>query len=229
MEKEMEKIAPDEVWFLGDAVGKGPSNDLTCDWVRSHCDHFLKGNWDEWICRAYRDRDLPDSKKNPFDPGLRFYWQQLGGERIAWLDALPREASVRISGLSFRLIHGRTIDKLFQGSDSSRVLEEGLVGSDKVTHYDCMICADSHRPFVRALSQGYALNTGSIGNAICRPWASALLVEGEKDSKEPCPIYYTSICLPYDNQKEAEVARTTPGLPLADSYIKEILTGKYSR
>ena len=31
MEQQIEQIHPDEVWFLGDAVGKGPENDTTCD------------------------------------------------------------------------------------------------------------------------------------------------------------------------------------------------------
>ena len=31
MEKELDRIQPDDVWFLGDAVGKGPDSDLTCD------------------------------------------------------------------------------------------------------------------------------------------------------------------------------------------------------
>ena len=37
MEKEINRIEPDEIWFLGDAVGKGPESDQTCDWVRIHC------------------------------------------------------------------------------------------------------------------------------------------------------------------------------------------------
>ena len=31
MERELQRIRPDQVWFLGDAVGKGPSNAETCD------------------------------------------------------------------------------------------------------------------------------------------------------------------------------------------------------
>ena len=42
----MEKIRPDDIWFLGDAVGKGPESDKTCDWVRTHCNHWVAGNWD---------------------------------------------------------------------------------------------------------------------------------------------------------------------------------------
>ena len=39
MEQELDRIGPDEIWFLGDAIGKGPESDRTCDWVRSRCHH----------------------------------------------------------------------------------------------------------------------------------------------------------------------------------------------
>ena len=229
MEKEIEKIAPDEIWFLGDAVGKGPQNDKTCDWVRSHCDHFLKGNWDEWVCYAYRNRHAPDDQKNPYEKSLRFYWEQIGEERISWIESLPQEAELWISGLRFRIIHGRNIDQLYQGYDPDDRLKEGLLSGDKKTKYDHLIFADSHRPFLRALDCGYVLNTGSIGNAICLPRASALLIEGDLGSQEPSPIYFTSIEIPYNNQEAADIALATPGLPLAESYAKEVLTGEYSR
>lgn len=98
LEKEMEKIQPDDIWFLGDAVGKGPENDQAVDWVRSHCKHFVKGNWDDFICNCYRTGEYPD---------IAFYWRQLGEERIKWLESLPFEDEVLISGQWFRLVHGR--------------------------------------------------------------------------------------------------------------------------
>ncbi|SKA71196.1 Calcineurin-like phosphoesterase superfamily domain-containing protein [Eubacterium uniforme] len=52
LEKEIEKIQPDDIWFLGDAVGKGPENDKTLDWVRNHCHHFIAGNWDEVVIKS---------------------------------------------------------------------------------------------------------------------------------------------------------------------------------
>ncbi|MCR5500573.1 MAG: metallophosphoesterase [Acetatifactor sp.] len=46
IEQELNKIQPDDIWFLGDAVGKGPESDKTIDWVREHCNHWIAGNWD---------------------------------------------------------------------------------------------------------------------------------------------------------------------------------------
>ncbi|MBP5185557.1 MAG: metallophosphoesterase family protein, partial [Clostridiales bacterium] len=82
MAETIEKIAPDEVWFLGDAVGKGPSNCETCDWVKENCDHFLKGNWDEWIIDSYLKKDHKHSR---YAAENRFFYEQLGEERLMWL------------------------------------------------------------------------------------------------------------------------------------------------
>ena len=33
LEAEIKRHNVDEIWFLGDAVGKGPQNAETCDWA----------------------------------------------------------------------------------------------------------------------------------------------------------------------------------------------------
>ena len=226
MAKTIEKIAPDEVWFLGDAVGKGPSNRETCDWVKEHCDHFLKGNWDEWIIESYLKRE---DKHSRYATENRFYYEQLGEERLMWLRSLPYEDEILISGLRIRLIHGRPVDQLYQGYDPDEKMKEGFYSSDKKTKLDSIICADSHRPYVRSLHDGYAVNTGSVGNSIGVPRAHALLVEGELGSEEKSPIFFTILSVPYDNEREAQLALAAEGLPLAEAYAKEIRTGIYSR
>ena len=61
LEKEIEKIKPDDIWFLGDAVGKGPENHKTLDWVRNNCKHFISGNWDVGIAEGpTTDADAAD-------------------------------------------------------------------------------------------------------------------------------------------------------------------------
>ena len=49
MEKALKDYHVDEIWFLGDAVGKGPQSRETCDWVRANCTRFVGGNWDYGI------------------------------------------------------------------------------------------------------------------------------------------------------------------------------------
>ena len=212
MERELEKIGPDETWFLGDAVGKGPESDRTCDWARNHCQHWIAGNW---------DRGLSSSRNED-----NFYTRQIGQERFDWLDSLPLEDELTISGIRFRLVHGRFLDPLYLSFDPDEKLREGFRFHDGRPDADGMICADSHRPFIRPLEGGYALNTGSIGNNLSLPRAHALLLEGEK---EPGTLRITILSVPYDNRKAAERADLYPDMPLKEAYQREVLTGEYSR
>lgn len=213
MDKLLQQIRPDEVWFLGDAVGKGPSNAETCDWVRSHCTLCLGGNWDYGI-----------GGKQFAEDG--YFWSQLGPERMAWLNNLPREAEVTLGGVRFRLFHGRPVTELLQAQDDKAKL--GKAFHSKAGDFGGVIFADSHRPFIRTLHEGYIINTGSIGNSLGVNRAHALLVEGEKGDT-PSPLTFTILSVPYDNQAAADVARRDEALPHREAYINEVLTGVYSR
>ena len=162
IERELDRIGPDDVWFLGDAIGKGPESDQTCDWVRSHCNHWIAGNWDRGLSL---NRDREDNA---------FYTSQIGPERFAWLDSLPLEDELTMAGMRFRLVHGRFLDPLYLSFDPDEKLRQGFCFKDGRPEADGMICADSHRPFVRPLEGGYAINTGSVGNNLSLPRAHAI-------------------------------------------------------
>lgn len=212
MERYMEALRPDTVWFLGDAVGKGPSNAETCDWVRAHCDHFIGGNWDYGIGGREYEAD-------------QYFWDQLGEERMAWLNGLPREGEVNVSGIRFRLFHGRPVTDLLKVNSDKDELEATFATEKGV--FGGVIFADSHRPFVRTLSTGYIMNTGSVGNSMGVPRAHGLLLEGGDNPGDP--LLMTVVSVPYDNEAAAELARRDPALPHREEYLCEIMTGVYSR
>ena len=89
-----------------------------------------------------------------------------------------------------------------------------------------MICADSHRPFVRPLHDGYAMNTGSVGDNLGVPRAHALLLEGEE---EESPLRITVLSVPYDNREAVKRAELCPDLPMREAFQREVMTGIYSR
>ena len=214
LEKALQKVQADEIWFLGDAVGKGPHNVETCDWVRSHCTRFVGGNWDYGI-----------GGKEFAEDG--YFWAQLGEERLAWLNGLPREIDAHISGVHFRLFHGRPVTPLMSAQTDKEVL--GAAFHANGVDYTGIIFADSHRPFIRTLAEGYAVNSGSVGNSLGVNRAHCLIVEGEADGREPAPLTLSILCVPYDNEAAAEIARQDEKLPHRESYITEVLTGVYSR
>ena len=220
-EKEIEKIKPDDIWFLGDAVGKGPESDKTLDWVRSHCDHFISGNWDLGCVKSYKYGDTEEGIFNDF------YVEQLGKERLEWLDSIPQEDEVLISGFNFRLLHGRPIDKNYHPYLTMDELKTGFTDSKGKVH-NGFISADCHMPYVIEMDEGYAINTGSIGNSLGIPRCHALLIEGELNSEETAPISMNILSIPYDNQAAADAADRS-SMPNREAYKKEVLTGVYSR
>lgn len=220
LEKEIARISPDDIWFLGDAVGKGPESDRTLDWVRSNCRHFIKGNWDDGCVMASK-KDSPIANLNAF------YCNQLGKERLDWLESLPLEDEVLISGISFRLIHGRPVDINFHPYLSMDELLPGYTDTKGKLHGG-FISADCHMPYIRMTDLGYAINTGSVGNSLGIPRCHFLLIEGEPGATELSPISMNILSIPYDNQLAAKIADEYP-LPNREAYKTEILTGVYSR
>ena len=217
LEKEIDKIKPDDVWFLGDAVGKGPESDKAVDWIRSHCRHFISGNWDLGCVESYRSGGKDHN---------RFYVEQLGKERLEWLESIPQEDEILISGINFRLIHGRPIAINFHPYLQLDELRPGFTDTKGNVHGG-FISADCHMPYVLEMDQGYAINTGSVGNSIGVPRCHALLIEGEPGSEEPLPIRMSILSIPYDNQAAADAADRYPS-PNPDAYKSEVLTGVYS-
>ncbi|MDO4484063.1 MAG: metallophosphoesterase family protein [Clostridia bacterium] len=212
MDKALKTIAPDEIWFLGDSVGKGPSSDKTCDWVRQNCTVCVGGNWDYGIGFKEFSED-------------QYFWDMLGEERMAWLRSLPDEAELVMSGIRFRLFHGRPKMPLMSAQDSRELLEATFVNGEE--KYGGVIFADSHRAFIRTLNTGYMINTGSVGINMGVTRAHCLIMEGEKDAMEPGLLQMNILSVPYD--RDAALAEVDEHLPHKDSYINEILTGVYSR
>lgn len=239
LDAEIKKIQPDEIFFLGDAIGKGPDNDKTCDWVRANCNHFIKGNWD----RMLNYSRIPNGY-----PMHEFYRNQIGEERFNWLESLPFEDEVLISGLNFRLLHGRPSDLNYHPYLTIEELKKGLWGYGKnctsVTEddagnvtlvgtkrkFDGFIGADCHMPYIQTLpGGGYAINTGSVGNSLGVANCHCLLIEGELGSTEKTPLKMSILSIPYDNEKAALRAKETVDLPDSEAFQKEVLTGVYSR
>ena len=220
LEKEIQRLKPDKIFFLGDSVGKGPENDKSADWVRDNCSLVLRGNWDDGIGNGYFNHSYPNDE---------FYWKQVGKERAEWLLSLPFEGELLISGKWFRLVHGRPSDRLYQAYDDWDDLKKGFTSSVSSQKYDGYICADSHMPYVRTCDLGYAINTGSIGNGIGLPIAHCVVMEGEIDSSVAAPFKIEILSIPYDNAASAEIMRRCEGHPNPSAYINEVLTGVYSR
>ncbi len=215
LEKDLKKRKVDQIFCLGDLIGKGPSSDKTCDWAFANCNVILGGNWDYGVSAKIFPKD-------------EFYWNQLGEKRLKKLSQLPREQHFYFSGLHLRLFHGRPVT-------SGTLLLPTLPANDLSPYFKTpdhtfqgIIYADIHRSFYRVLNSGILINTGSIGNSLGVPNVLYAILEGE-EGKDSAPFDVTMVSLPYHNQLAVEEALQEPHLPHLQTYINEILTGIYSK
>ena len=215
LERDLAQIRPDKIFCLGDMVGKGPSNDFTFDWAMKHCDLILGGNWDFGV--GYQEF-----------PNDRYYWDQLGEERLKTLRELPLEHEMMMSGQRIRLFHGRPVmeNLIFAINDASLI--DPFFVDQQGRRYDAVIYADAHRQAMRTMSPGLFVNTGSIGNAIGVPKCFYAILCGE-EGDTPGPLEIRLRQLDYDREQAVRDALAAPTLPRVESYIREIQTGIYSR
>ena len=203
------------VWCLGDVVGKGPSSGRTFDWAVENCELILQGNWDEGIGR----------KQFPHD---QFYYSQLGDRRMAALTQWPYEHVRFISGRKVRLFHGRsTMPAPYYIHEPTELLAPYFLPD-----YDVVGYADVHRQGLRLPgTSGILFNTGSVGNGFGVAMAQYAILRGEIDSREIAPFDVILVTVPYDRDQAVRDTREAGrlGMPNADLFEREILTGVYAR
>lgn len=215
LEADFELTRPDAVWCLGDVVGKGPSNDFTCDWAFEHCELMLAGNW-----------DIGASRKSFFTDA--YYWNQLGDERMARLLTLPLEHRVWLSGRRVRLFHGRPIMDELISPFAEQSLIEPYFDDGEGGRFDAVIYADIHRQGMRTMSPGLFVNIGSVGNALGVNECCYTILDCEPGERR-APFEVRFRRLDYDREAAVRDAQAAEGLNRADAYINEIRTGVYSR
>ena len=213
LDTDLKRRGIDRIFCRGDMIGKGPSSPETLDWALENCEVILQGNWDSGI----------GFKEFPAD---EFYYRQLGEKRMKILRELPPEHVCTLSGRKTRLFLGRPVmPGAIQTYGDGDTLEKFFLPDFEVVGY-----ADVHRQGLRVLKhKGNLFNTGSVGNSLGVPRAHALIIDGELGCETPAPMTMTILAVPYDNEAAAEAARQDVNLPHRESFIKEVLTGVYSR
>lgn len=209
LEKHLQQAAPDEIWCLGDLVGKGPNSHITFDWAMDRCSIVLGGNWDFGVGRKEYTRDY-------------FYHHQLGKDRLESLSSLPLEHRLTMSGRKIRLIHGRPVMSRLINIQEPKESFLPFLEPD----IDLFIYADCHRQGIRTL-KGQIVNIGSVGNALGLPLVQYALLEGQPGDQAG-PLEVRMMTVPYDNKAEAREARRFTDLPCQAAYIHEVLTGEYA-
>ncbi|WP_090819685.1 metallophosphoesterase [Paenibacillus sp. yr247] len=219
---------------LGDLVGKGPDSAAVVDRVKVVCESVVQGNWDLGIT-------LPQDQS----AGL-WHQQQLGIDRLAYLEQLPFSVDLYLSGKLFRLFHAsaqsvyhrlkRKASKeerlaMFQNTEMTGKAANGkqpdIVGyGDIHIPYLITIKNPSEKSSQNHVSSGLMLfNVGSVGTPYDGiPQACYCILEGETAGIEQAGFAIQFVRVPYDIERAVGLAYAAQ-MPESQRYEHEITTG----
>lgn len=217
----------DLIYNLGDLVGKGPSSDTAIDICREVCQVTVRGNWDDGIVTL---------KEDEITSVERWYLDQLGEERLAYLSTLPNAYDFWMSGKLIRLYHASqesVYTRVYPSHpyEVHRAMFENtpFTGMDN-PEPDVVGYGDIHAAYMLSLPQDHKVlfNAGSVGNPLDLPLATYVILTGALDSRKSDSISIDFVRLPYDIELVIEQAQRVQ-VPEFDEYAVELRTAVYRR
>ena len=232
--EDIESRGITRIFCLGDIVLKGSSPCETLDLIRNKCEVVIKGNCDNYAVNP--------NYKNPNENHLyhrRWYNNILGEERIEYLRNLPMYKDLYVSVTLVRMFHASKNDLDYRVFDISSVEEKMKLFEDESNIPDIVFYADIHKQYLQKIVNKTLINVGSVGNAleISIPNDEAIdmqeitqahycIIEGEVGAKEKKALSIQFVRVPYDINKELELARKANS-PSLEKYELELTKAKY--
>lgn len=212
--KYIDKLDVDDIFCLGDVIGKGAFFSRTVDICRERCTETLRGNHEDFFL---------------IDPDMDHYiWvrKELSPDQIKWLAECPVRQDLNISGRKIRLCHAEPENvhqRVYPKQEKRIKLEffEPLDPGDRTP--DVYGYGDVHYAYMELPQASFAVLTGNISGT---PESSPPL--NDYTAYTPFGIQFYHV--PYDIQREVNLtlASTMPEKGRS-VYLEEIKTGTWGK
>jgi len=217
--EDLQRTSPDLIVHGGDLAHGGSSPCEVVDRVRELGWPGVMGNTDEMLYAPEAFAAIGASASVEFQRLFAVIGEmaahtraELGEERLAWLQTLPR----MLANEPFALVHARP-ESLWR-SPGPEASDEELAAVYGTLGKPIAVFAHIHRPFVRQMQGLGVINTGSVSlSQDGDPRASYLLL----DDGEP-----TIRRVEYEIQREVAALRAS-GLPHAEWAAKSLVSAKF--
>ena len=159
---EMDKISPDLVVFLGDAIGVGPDSDECVSLLRSKELIYLKGNHEYFQTDGYKDMHKTKTEIEH----IKWIGSKLSKENIEYLKTLPTKCVLNFKDCNMQFSHF-----LFKGRDEfanlAYLIERGF-SPTIIENNNCnyVFYGHDHLPNQRSVKNINFICTGSSGCTI---------------------------------------------------------------
>lgn len=217
------------IFCAGDLVLKGSSPCEVVDIAKEICEVIVKGNAEEGAISS----NMPHKLKHR---------EILGSERIGYLKELPMYFDFYMSGSLIRMFHASKDDLHFRVLDFDSVDKKiKLFEDEDGVSPDIILYADIHIQYMQKFYNKTLVNVGSVGNVVeflnhnkdVKDMSETLqayytIIEGEYGEKDKKPISIQFVRVPYDINREIEIAKKNNS-PSLENYILELTTGTHRR
>ena len=216
--KDIEKRNVDQVYCLGDLVGKGPRGSECIDLIRKNCDKVIYGNWDVFI------RDETDNEI------IKWFQSQLTDEDFNYLASLPFYIEFELNGKLIRCFHASPRSVFERIAPEYHPLEKCLSlfqnSEETESHHskrtpDIVFYGDIHMTLLRSYEIGILCNVGSVGLDLIE--ATYVIVDGSYGANS-----INFVRVPYDREAELMAAREL-GMVGYEQYYKEIMYDQFMK
>jgi putative phosphoesterase len=161
---DVTRIGADELFCVGDIVGRGPHPNEVVDELRRLEIPTVQGNWDEAIGMDREQTGAAWATREAEDLGtasMRWSAEALTEESRAWLRQLPTSMRVPLAGRSIFLFHGSPLrqNEYLWADRPSRVFAR--IASDEADDLFCF--GHTHEAWHRVMGQAHFVACGSVG------------------------------------------------------------------
>lgn len=227
--EDIEKRGIKRIFCAGDLVLKGSSPCEVVDLAKQKCEIIVKGNAEEGAIKGTTMHKI-------------WHREALGEDRIKYLDSLPMYFDFYMSGSLIRMFHASKNDTHFRVMDFDSIDNKMKLFEDENGIIpDIILYGDIHIQYMQKFYNKTLVNVGSIGNVVEylhhdrnikdmmeTTQAYYTVLEGEYGEKTRSSLSIQFVKVPYDINKEIEIARKNH-IPSLDNYILELTTAEYRK
>lgn len=157
---DLDRRRPDEVLVGGDLVGRGPQGSKVVERIRERGWRGVRGNHEDYLL-SFRRQEVPANWLHDDEwSASRWMAAELSDRDVDYIAALPLALHSRIAP-AVCLVHGSPASNsegLGSWSTGTQLTEQlGRIDGD------VLVCAHTHRPMRRELSEGLVVNVGAVG------------------------------------------------------------------
>ncbi|MDQ0205731.1 putative phosphodiesterase [Alkalicoccobacillus murimartini] len=218
----MKEMSPDAIFFLGDAVMKGPQPGECLELLQGlQLDVAVKGNYDHMFTRFPKPGWTPaNAKQDMVLQAFHYDLSYLSEAQQNWLGTLPEKENLLVDQTNIECFHAAWNSLVQVTYPWSAPEEMHLLHEFDQT--DLILFGHVHHAFIRQANRRKVVNTGSVGLSFDGdPRASYAIIDID-DQNIAVQLRRVS----YDREKVIEIARNR-NMPYLEAFESGIRLATY--